>query len=467
MQSWRSKIMQTGTMAELRWVLLHVLFAACISLPLAVTSGDTAKQNDTASQPAEMAAQIGQPVTLSCQFSHTKKLNAETFGQFYKTKPGSTVTGNVTLKCRPHITQETMSLCELTQKINQTSLDDEGMYYCEIIIISAEEKKTFTGPGTKLSLYAAPSVEIFHPPLLLSGHHVELTCNASGFYPQNVSVFWLHRGLPPPASMIHTKIQRDSTGTYSLQSQYGFDLVQEDHNTECLCQVSHPDWTVKNSSAIILNVNYGPTSVSVTSSAPESNGSVWAEGGSSVTFVCAADGNPMPDIRWLWGNLSKSHGGDTLLIANVQKKDEGLYICVVCNQYGEENTSMHLQVSERTWTAHCPHSRAPISEESVTHQAIYAVPDKKRKRLQGHGEVLDESHLIYTEIMAPAPSRNVESANSMSLYSVIGAKRQNHPGVQQQHTEGVSSVYVLAESPMSDLWRQQEPASPFQTFSHY
>nr|XP_023670981.1 vascular cell adhesion protein 1-like [Paramormyrops kingsleyae] len=215
--------------------------------------------------------------------------------------------------------------------------------------------------------------------------------------------------------------------------------------------VSHPDWPVKNSSAITLNVSYGPSSVTVTSSAPVSNGSVWAETGSSVTFVCAAEGNPMPEIRWLWGNLSESHGGDELLIANVQKKDEGLYICVVCNQYGEENTSMHLQVSKRTWTRRldplyslasvfvvlvvavvfvawrmkkkapgtpCPHSRPPVSDESVTSQAIYAVLDKMTKTLQEHRTVLDESHVLYTEITAPVPSRNVESANFMSLYSV-------------------------------------------------
>nr|XP_023700545.1 peroxidasin-like isoform X2 [Paramormyrops kingsleyae] len=447
-----------------------------------------------------MTAQIGQPVTLSCQFNLTKKLNAERFGRFYKSISENKVNGSANLKCRPHITQETICLCELTQKINQTSLNDEGMYYCEIKILRVEETKTFTGSGTKISLYAAPSVEILQPPLLLSGHLVELICNASGFYPQNVSVFWLHRGLPPPASTIHTKIQRDSTGTFSLQSQYRFNLVQEDHNTECLCQVSSLDWPVKNSSAITLNVSYGPSSVTVTSSAPVSNGSVWAETGSSVTFVCAAEGNPMPEIRWLWGNLSESHGGDELLIANVQKKDEGLYICVVCNQYGEENTSMHLQVSERTWTRRldplyslasvfvvllvavvfvawrmkkkapgtpCPHSRPPVSEESVMPQAIYAVPEKKRKRLQEHREILDEPHLIYTEITLPPPSRNVESANSMPLYSVVGAKRQKHPEVQQQLTEGVSSVYVLAESPACDLWREQEAASSFLTFSHY
>uniref|UniRef100_T1DCI5 receptor protein-tyrosine kinase n=1 Tax=Cupiennius salei TaxID=6928 RepID=T1DCI5_CUPSA len=93
--------------------------------------------------------------------------------------------------------------------------------------------------------------------------------------------------------------------------------------------------------------------------------------GSSTTLKCAAEGNPVPEIKWLKdgnpliksGNIRKQKWSlkfDQLTIA-----DEGIYSCILSNPLGNISFDFTLEVSERI-----PH-RPIMSEEYPKNQTVY------------------------------------------------------------------------------------------------
>ncbi|KAL4647268.1 Schwann cell myelin protein-like [Arapaima gigas] len=137
----------------------------------------------------------------------------------------------------------------------------------------------------------ASSVTIEQPRPLVSGHEATLTCTASGFYPQNASVLWSHRGDQVPPSSVTTETKKSNDGTFQLHSEYRFSPTATDHGTESSCTVSHPDWSDGRTDSISLSVSYGPSSATVTShSAAVTHGSVRVEMGSNLSLTCVGDG---------------------------------------------------------------------------------------------------------------------------------------------------------------------------------
>ncbi|CAI9612142.1 unnamed protein product, partial [Staurois parvus] len=69
--------------------------------------------------------------------------------------------------------------------------------------------------------------------------------------------------------------------------------------------------------------------------------------GNTVYFICRAEGNPKPDIRWIHNNneIDMSYDGrlhllndGTLMIQNTQESDKGVYQCAAKNIAGEART---------------------------------------------------------------------------------------------------------------------------------
>ncbi|KAL4647267.1 Schwann cell myelin protein-like, partial [Arapaima gigas] len=205
-------------------------------------------------QPAEIKAEIGHPVTLSCTFNQSDD-NTERIFAVFTTKQGdkNDIDGNLSKKCRQLASEQQLFLCECSLSVRAVRLEDEGVYYCKVIILAPNTGGIFrsTSGGTKLSLY----VTIEQPRPLVSGHEATLTCTASGFYPQNASVLWSHRGDQVPPSSVTTETKKSNDGTFQLHSEYRFSPTATDHGTESSCTVSHPDWSDGRTDSISLSVS--------------------------------------------------------------------------------------------------------------------------------------------------------------------------------------------------------------------
>ncbi|XP_049886015.1 fibroblast growth factor receptor homolog 1-like isoform X2 [Pectinophora gossypiella] len=77
--------------------------------------------------------------------------------------------------------------------------------------------------------------------------------------------------------------------------------------------------------------------------------------GSSIRLRCAAEGNPTPNITWYKNNglpitrpyFPPSYGKWAISLEELTKADNGNYTCLVCNELGCINHTVHLLIQER------------------------------------------------------------------------------------------------------------------------
>ncbi|KAK3870388.1 hypothetical protein Pcinc_024381 [Petrolisthes cinctipes] len=86
-------------------------------------------------------------------------------------------------------------------------------------------------------------------------------------------------------------------------------------------------------STFLLNVQYGPESVS----APEQ---VAVSVGENVNIRCSATGNPVPHLVWTYKNhtLGSGVGAVRLVVPSVQPEDTGVYLCVASSNSNPSHT---------------------------------------------------------------------------------------------------------------------------------
>ncbi|XP_073463531.1 peroxidasin homolog [Aquarana catesbeiana] len=136
--------------------------------------------------------------------------------------------------------------------------------------------------------------------------------------------------------------------------------------------------------------------------------------GNTVYFICRAEGNPKPDIRWIHNNneidmsfdgrLHLLHDG-TLMIQNTQESDKGIYQCAAKNIAGEVRTQeailrysgsrskpvfiIHPQTTEAllngSITLECGVSGDPLPKITWTTENGEAIPNNGRFTITSSG----------------------------------------------------------------------------------
>ncbi|KAI1893446.1 hypothetical protein AGOR_G00123810 [Albula goreensis] len=429
-------------------------------------------------QPPQTEAEMGHNVTVNCTFNYNGNTSDRMFGKFYVQNSHQKKEYPVDVMCQSAVSSDKPSACHLSHTIVNASPKDENVYLCEVKIPSSEGSIEVRGHGTNLSVYAEPSLTVIQPlSPLVSGSEATLECRVHGFYPQNPSVMWFHRGAPVPPSDITNHSTQNNDGTFTLHSRNKFSPTVEDHNTETVCQVSHPVWRYNKTASISLNVSYGPITVNVTSDTDAvTNGSVRVTNGSSLILRCVADGNPRPGTQWLGGSIKTAHHEETLHISAVKKEDGGVYLCVVKNEYGELNTSLTLLVTDRDSNDKVsnrgdkalyslavisiiladqglqPQGQEPLHDDSgPTQDVTYAVPKshKKKAKRQPAGQTgLEDPQLVYADILFPLAPQSVSAMDevAMTIYSEVGKKKE-HNANRRDQAAVLDSIYTLAELP--------------------
>ncbi|XP_021440239.2 peroxidasin isoform X2 [Oncorhynchus mykiss] len=172
-----------------------------------------------------------------------------------------------------------------------------------------------------------------HDQLVLEGHTVDFTCEASG-YPQPV-IAWTRGGSPLPQDRRHLVL---SSGTLRIARVAPQDEGQYE------CQAVSPLGTVR--TAVQLNIQQRVTPVFT--NAPRD---VTAESGTDVQIPCRAQGQPEPVLTWNKDGIQVTESGKFhiapegfLEVKDVGLADGGRYECVARNPIGYQSATMVLTV---------------------------------------------------------------------------------------------------------------------------
>uniref|UniRef100_A0A8C7KP07 Peroxidasin n=1 Tax=Oncorhynchus kisutch TaxID=8019 RepID=A0A8C7KP07_ONCKI len=173
-----------------------------------------------------------------------------------------------------------------------------------------------------------------HDQLVLEGHTVDFTCEASG-YPQPV-IAWTRGGSPLPQDRRHLVL---SSGTLRIARVAPQDEGQYE------CQAVSPLGTVRTASLTHVSES------SVTPVFTNAPRDVTAESGTDVQIPCRAQGQPEPVLTWNKDGIQVTESGKFhiapegfLEVKDVGLADGGRYECVARNPIGYQSATMVLTV---------------------------------------------------------------------------------------------------------------------------
>ncbi|KAI4904735.1 hypothetical protein NFI96_023553 [Prochilodus magdalenae] len=203
--------------------------------------------------------------------------------------------------------------------LQTVSSEDSGSYSCAV---RGYQHLRSTDQSLRVQ-YAPKSVSVSISPSgkIVEGSSVTLTCSSDANPP--VKIYTWFKGSTPVGK----------GDTYNIPN------IRCEHSGEYTCQ-SRNEHGERRSTAVKINVQYPPNSVSVSISP---SGNVVED--SSVTLTCSSDGNPPVKIyTWFKGSTSVGNG-DTYYIPNIRSEHSGKYTCQSRNVHGERrSTAVRINV---------------------------------------------------------------------------------------------------------------------------
>ncbi|KAF5902505.1 B-cell receptor CD22-like, partial [Clarias magur] len=254
-------------------------------------------RNTSVSASPSAAVVLGSSVSLSCSSDANPAVLNYTW---YRENREQIGTGN-------HLT------------INTTDSTQSGLYYCRAQNQHGDHNSSVYldvqyGPRNT-SVSASPSAAV------VLGSSVSLSCSSDA-NPAVLNYTWYRENGEQIGTGNHLTINT----TDSTQSGLYY----------CRAQNQHGD----HNSSVYLDVQYGPSGMSVSASPCAS-----VVTGSSVSLSCSSDANPeVLSYTWYRENGEQIGTGNHLTINTTDSTQSGLYYCRAQNQHGDHNSSVYLDV---------------------------------------------------------------------------------------------------------------------------
>lgn len=214
---------------------------------------------------------------------------------------------------------------ELTIRISDVSLSDEGRYTCSLFTMPVKTTKAYL---TVLGVPRRPEITGFTRPAL-EGELVTLTCTTSGSKPA-ANIRWFRNDKEVQGSKEVNPTGRSFTVKSSLQ----FQVDRRDDSVAYTCSVEHVSLSNPYMTTEVLEVHYAPhLEIQNSLRIPQE--------GQYFKLECVNKGNPIPEpIVW-----SKDGGdlpdvermiveGTELTFTTLNKTDNGTYSCEASNDLG-------------------------------------------------------------------------------------------------------------------------------------
>ncbi|XP_013868200.1 cell adhesion molecule 2 isoform X3 [Austrofundulus limnaeus] len=214
---------------------------------------------------------------------------------------------------------------ELTIRINDVSLSDEGQYTCSLFTMPVKTTKAFL---TVLGVPSRPEITGFAKPAM-EKDVITLTCTTSGSKPA-ANIRWFRNDKEVQGTM-----EVNATGkSFTVKSSLQFQVNKQDDGVAYTCSVEHVSLSNPYMTTEVLEVHYAPQ-LEITHSL------ILPQEGQYFKLECVSIGNPIPEpVLW-----SKDGGelpdiermiveGRELTITILNKTDNGTYRCEASNHMG-------------------------------------------------------------------------------------------------------------------------------------
>lgn len=224
---------------------------------------------------------------------------------------------------------------ELTIRISDVSLSDEGLYTCSLFTMPVKTTKAFL---TVLGMPGRPEITGFTKPVI-EGDVVTLTCATSGSKPA-ANIRWFRNDKEVQG----TKEVNATGKSFTVRSSLQFQVDKRDDGVAYTCSVEHVSLSNPYMTTEVLEVHYAPhLEITHSLNIPQE--------GQYLKMECVSIGNPIPEAV-LW---SKDGGelpdidrmiveGRELTITTLNKTDNGTYRCEASNHLGTSSAEYVLFV---------------------------------------------------------------------------------------------------------------------------
>ncbi|XP_015264771.1 PREDICTED: cell adhesion molecule 2 [Gekko japonicus] len=230
---------------------------------------------------------------------------------------------------------------ELTIRVTDVSLSDEGQYTCSLFTMPVKTSKAFL---TVLGVPETPQISGFTSPVM-EGERMELTCKTSGSKPA-ADIRWF-KNDKEVKDVKYVKEEDANRKTFTVSSTMNFRADRSDDGAVVSCRVDHESLNSTPQIAMqVLEIHYIPSVKIIPSTS-------WPEEGQSITLICESKGKPLPDpVLWTkdGGELPDPErmvvNGRELNINFLNKTDNGTYRCEAENTIGQNSAEYVLIIHD-------------------------------------------------------------------------------------------------------------------------
>ncbi|XP_072541608.1 nectin-1-like isoform X2 [Salminus brasiliensis] len=224
-------------------------------------------------------------------------------------------------------------------RLKNVNLADEGIYTCIFNIFPS-------GPFEReipLTVHVRPVVSVNSDVIPVAGDSevILVTCTAKAQPEAHVS--W-NLGALSDFVKVETTVSAEPDGLYTVKSRLIGVASRELNQQKVQCLVNHPTLKEELILDYALVIHYPPQIVYIVSvNVPTA----------SQEFRCVADANPQP-TTFTWSRVNKTLSGrvdNEKLEILLDSNNNGLYMCIASNQYGNGTATMYMHISAGSSTA--------------------------------------------------------------------------------------------------------------------
>ncbi|XP_055996650.1 nectin-3-like [Ostrea edulis] len=282
----------------------------------------------------------------------------KTIARFIPNKHASFLQDGIYLENRTDLVNSGNESNSAILKINDVMCEDDGHYQCSVSLWAG-------GDSSDTSVFIQADAErpikftIYPNNSLEENDTVTLSCYANVGNPDGYIAIWrVDKTSTTPALLLNetnTVGKKTENCTTLINATVTYTVFWNDNGTffRCSSQNRQTQGRVPSRDTNPINVLYGPSNVTITTSPSPSNQTFFT--GSNVNLTCSSDGNPDPTFKWKFNSsdiknneLYKLTLNNTVLVLrNINLNHSGIYVCMASNYLINGSSDITLSVKKK------------------------------------------------------------------------------------------------------------------------